>query len=171
MRKFLITFSMAAALTSVPVFAAHSSDDVRAAQQALKDKGLDPGPVDGINGPKTKSAIRQFQDQQHIKADGQLGPQTMDGLGVKRADPGTKMKIAGSNIKHSYAKGGKEIGAGSKELGHDVKHGDVVDGAKDFGKGVGAGAVAIGKGTGKAAKNAAVGVKDAVTGKKKDTDK
>ena len=32
-------------------------DDVRTAQQALQDKGFNPGPIDGIMGPHTKAAI------------------------------------------------------------------------------------------------------------------
>lgn len=31
---------------------------VRAVQQALKDKGTDPGPIDGIYGPKTAAALK-----------------------------------------------------------------------------------------------------------------
>ena len=29
-------------------------------QQALKDKGFDPGPVDGIDGPQTVSALKSY---------------------------------------------------------------------------------------------------------------
>lgn len=36
-------------------------DTVLAVQQALKDKGFDPGPLDGIFGPKTAKAIRAMQ--------------------------------------------------------------------------------------------------------------
>ena len=30
-----------------------ASGDVRSAQQALRDKGFDPGPIDGVMGPRT----------------------------------------------------------------------------------------------------------------------
>ena len=150
---------------------AQSADEVKQAQQSLKDKGLDPGPVDGVDGPKTHEAVRQYQKQQNLLADGQLGPQTLDSLGVKHGNAGTNMHAAGTNLKTSYANGGKDFGHAGKELGSDVKHGEVVGGAKDFGKGVGHGAEAIGVGTGHAAKNAAKGVKNAVTGNRnKDTD-
>jgi len=167
MRTLLLSSALAFGLCAVPaMLGAQSSDEVRQAQQALKDKGLDPGPVDGVDGPRTRAAVREYQKQQNLTADGKLGPQTLDSLGVKHGTAGTEMHEAGTNIKQSYKSGGKEIGEGSKGLGHDVKHGDVVGGAKEFGKGVGEGAKDIGVGTGHAAKNAAKGVKTAVTGEK-----
>jgi len=162
MYKFFAITALAISFSGLPRLAA-AQDTVRDAQQALKDKGFDPGPVDGIDGPRTRAAVRSYQEKQNINADGRLGPKTLDSLGVKHASAGTEMSAAGENVKHSYTEGGKEIGHGSKELGHDVKHGEVVDGAKDFGKGVGEGAKSIGVGTGHAAKNAAKGVKTAVT--------
>jgi len=36
--------------------------DVMVGQQRLKDLGFDPGPIDGILGPKTKSAFQRFQE-------------------------------------------------------------------------------------------------------------
>ena len=33
---------------------------VREVQQALVDAGYDPGPIDGIMGPRTKSALRKY---------------------------------------------------------------------------------------------------------------
>jgi peptidoglycan hydrolase-like protein with peptidoglycan-binding domain len=166
--RILLSTALGLSLCLAPVvLRAQSSDEIRQAQQALKDKGLDPGAVDGVDGPKTKSATRKFQKQQNLAPDGRLGPQTLDSLGVKHGTAGTQMHEAGSNIKHSYGNGGKSIGQGSKEMGSDVKHGEVVAGAKDFGKGIGKGAKDIGVGTGHAAKNVAKGVKNAVTPDKK----
>ncbi len=149
---------------------AQSSESVREAQQALKDKGFDPGPVDGIYGPNTQHALRQYQRQEKLTADGRLNDQTMDSLGVNRGTAGGEMHAAGKTIEHSYANGGREMKEGGKALGHDIKHGEVVDGAKDFGKDVGHGAKDIGVGTGHAAKDAAKGVKNGVTGDKTRTD-
>ncbi len=33
---------------------------VREVQQALRDAGYDPGPIDGIMGPRTRSALRTY---------------------------------------------------------------------------------------------------------------
>ena len=169
MRQILLASLLSLAFTAVPMTAGQSSDTVRAAQQALKDKGFDPGPVDGINGPQTQAAVKSFQEKQNLDADGHLGPKTLDSLGLKEARPGKEFGAAGENVKNSYGEGGKEVGHGSKQMGSDVKHGEVVDGAKSFGKGVGEGAKDIGVGTAHAAKNAAKGVKNAVTPGKKDT--
>ncbi len=45
-----------AAVGSVGARAAH----VREVQQALRDAGYDPGPIDGIMGPRTRSALRRY---------------------------------------------------------------------------------------------------------------
>jgi hypothetical protein len=169
MRKILITSAMAVGLCSIPaLLAQEGSDSVRQEQQALKDKGYDPGPVDGIDGPKTRDALRQYQRKENLDEGGQLGPQTRDRLGVRSGESGTEMKTAGSTMKHSYANGGKDIGHGAKAMGSDLKHGDVVEGGKDLGKGVGHGVAKMGEGTGHAAKDAGKSVKDKVTGDKKD---
>jgi peptidoglycan hydrolase-like protein with peptidoglycan-binding domain len=61
-----------------------SSETVRKAQQALKDKGHDPGPVDGIMGPQTQAAVKKFQESQaNMKSTGQLNQQTLSALGVE----------------------------------------------------------------------------------------
>jgi peptidoglycan hydrolase-like protein with peptidoglycan-binding domain len=141
-----------------------SRDTVREAQQALKDKGYDPGPIDGINGPRTRAAVSNYQQKEQLNADGRLGAKTLDSLGVRHASAGTEFSTAGENVKKSYTQGGKDIAHGTKEAGADIKHGEVVDSAKDLGKGVGHGAEQIGAGTGHAVKNAAKGAKTAVTG-------
>lgn len=171
MRKLIFGTAFAFGLLISPSLLAQGSDDVRAEQQALKDKGFDPGPIDGVNGPRTQGALRDFQRKQNLEADGRLGPQTRDALGLKPASANTDMKEAGTDLKTGYSQGGKDIGHGSKDMAHDVANGHPVDGAKDIGKGVGEGAAKIGEGTGHAVKNAAKGVKNAVTGDNKDTKK
>ena len=168
MRTLLASSLLAASLLAIPVLA-QNSGTIHDAQQSLKDKGLYDGPVDGINGPLTRAAVRKYQTQQNLTADGHLGPKTLDTLGVKNSGPGTEFKTSGEQTKRSYSKGGKDVAQGSKELGHDVKHGDVVDGGKDFGKGVGHGAAAVGVGTAHAAKSVAKGVTSAFDDKHKDT--
>lgn len=163
MRNILAAGVLGLSLCAIPVLA-QSHDTVRDAQQALRDKGYDPGPIDGINGPLTRAAVRSYQEKENINADGRLGPKTLDSLGVKHGSAGTQFSAAGENVKHSYSKGAKDMGHGTKEAGSDLKHGDVIDGAKDFGKGVGKGVGKIAVGTGHAVKNVAKGSKTAVTG-------
>ena len=50
---------------------------VKAMQQALKDKGHDPGSVDGEMGPKTEAAIRDYQQKEGLTATGTADAETM----------------------------------------------------------------------------------------------
>ena len=54
---------------------------VREAQQRLADLGYDPGTIDGIAGPRTANALRQFQRAQGLGATGRLDAETMNALG------------------------------------------------------------------------------------------
>ena len=65
------------------------SDDIRQAQQALMDKGIDPGPIDGKMGPRTKQALSDFQTKENLKVTGRLDSQTKDKLIAKKADTAT----------------------------------------------------------------------------------
>jgi peptidoglycan hydrolase-like protein with peptidoglycan-binding domain len=56
------------------------SDDIRQAQQALKDKGHDPGPIDGLMGPHTASAVRDYQKAENLKVTGRLDSETKSHL-------------------------------------------------------------------------------------------
>lgn len=49
-------------------------------QQALQNAGLYTGKVDGDLGPRTKRAIREFQEQNGLSADGKVGPKTWQKL-------------------------------------------------------------------------------------------
>src|SRR6185295_16625264 len=66
-----------------------ASEAVRRIQQALKDKGFDPGDVDGIWGRNTIAAVRQFQTRQGLEVDGVVGPKTTAALfaGAPSAPP------------------------------------------------------------------------------------
>jgi hypothetical protein len=55
------------------------SDRVQAAQEQLSLLGFDPGPIDGVFGPKTRKAIEAFEQSQprlQSQADGTFGPLT-----------------------------------------------------------------------------------------------
>ncbi|MCW8093404.1 NlpC/P60 family protein [Alteromonas sp. ASW11-130] len=46
-------------------------------QQALFDRGYNPGPIDGFPGRLTTKAIKQFQQENGLTADGLVGPKTL----------------------------------------------------------------------------------------------
>lgn len=49
-------------------------------QSALQVLGFDPGVADGIDGPKTKAAVKAFQESGSIAVDGIVGPDTREQL-------------------------------------------------------------------------------------------
>jgi peptidoglycan hydrolase-like protein with peptidoglycan-binding domain/DNA invertase Pin-like site-specific DNA recombinase len=53
---------------------------VRDVQRTLRGLGWQPGPVDGLYGPRTKAAVTRFQSAARIGADGVVGPQTRQAL-------------------------------------------------------------------------------------------
>lgn len=59
-----------------------SRDQVEALQAALNERGHDAGPVDGILGSGTRNALRAFQDEAGLRADGYPDPESLERLGV-----------------------------------------------------------------------------------------
>ena len=57
-----------------------AGDDVADLQQRLLDMGFDPGRCDGVFGPSTDRALRDFQRNVGIAADGLCGPATLRAL-------------------------------------------------------------------------------------------
>src|SRR3954471_12408415 len=53
---------------------------VREVQRTLRRLGWQPGPVDGLYGPRTTSAVTRFQSATGIGVDGIVGPQTRGSL-------------------------------------------------------------------------------------------
>ena len=49
---------------SITPVAAHSQEEIRILQLRLRDAGFDPGPFDGVMGPKTQLALQQLQASQ-----------------------------------------------------------------------------------------------------------
>ncbi len=56
-------------------------------QQALYDRGYNPGPIDGIPGRLTTKAIKQFQRGNGLTADGLAGPDTLAKLFPENSVP------------------------------------------------------------------------------------
>ena len=87
-----------------------SKDKVKEVQAALKNKGMDPGPEDGVLGPKTQSALREFQKSNSLQATGRIDEKTASALGVNVATSGS----SGSSDKETskgVSKRGNEAGS------------------------------------------------------------
>lgn len=66
--------------------------DVKQIQERLKLHGFDPGPLDGLMGPKTDRAIRAYQTSLTVAPTGVIGPWTMSRLReVPKPAPGASM--------------------------------------------------------------------------------
>jgi membrane-bound lytic murein transglycosylase B len=74
------TFVLALA---APVLAM-SDNQIIKVQEALKQKGDDPGPADGIMGKQTRAALKKFQKTNGLKATGTVDDQTAEKLGVQK---------------------------------------------------------------------------------------
>lgn len=53
---------------------------IKKIQTALKNAGFDPGPIDGKSGPKTKKAIKEFQELKGLTQDREIGPKAWEEL-------------------------------------------------------------------------------------------
>jgi osmotically-inducible protein OsmY len=63
---------------------------VKVMQQALTDRGFDPGPVDGVMGSRTTSALRDYQKSENLTVTGQLDVDTAAKLATTPVSSGTQ---------------------------------------------------------------------------------
>ncbi len=56
---------------------------IRALQERLAEVGFNPGPADGIYGPKTARAIRAFQRYKGLTQDGQISEELLQALEMR----------------------------------------------------------------------------------------
>ncbi len=61
-------------------------DTIEALQTALQTRGFEVGPVDGRMGPRTREAIRTFQDQQAMTRDGHPDRSLLRALGIEQSE-------------------------------------------------------------------------------------
>ena len=57
-------------------------------QKELKAAGLNPGPIDGDFGPKTRAAVMAYQRKHHLSVDGVVGSKTWSALTHDAFHPG-----------------------------------------------------------------------------------
>ncbi|MGF1610817.1 MAG: peptidoglycan-binding protein [Kiloniellales bacterium] len=55
---------------------------VKRLQIVLTENGYEPGPVDGIMGPKTAAALKAYQAANGLVPDGRVGEDTLQSLGL-----------------------------------------------------------------------------------------
>jgi hypothetical protein len=89
-----------------------NKDDVKKVQEALKDKGNDPGPADGVLGPQTQKALRAFQSAQGLKSTGRLDSETAKALGIEHGSS-SMSSPSSSKSPSSSSKESAPMGSGS----------------------------------------------------------
>lgn len=138
-KGWLIALSAAGSLVISPVFAAQHEGEmgaqsqqtggeqaasqqqadpeiVRSVQQSLSEQGYDAGPVDGIMGPQTKEALKEFQQAQGLDASGELNEQSLAEMGLERE----AAEFAAGEVREggeSGAQPGSEAGGAPDESG------------------------------------------------------
>jgi len=73
-------------VTPATLSAGAQGDEVRRLQLALIAANYDPGGVDGVYGAGTEAAVRRFQGDHGLTADGIAGPRTWEALGAGTLD-------------------------------------------------------------------------------------
>ena len=136
---FVFLMTMMLGLSLMPQAFAGHHHDVKRVQEALRDKGFDPGPIDGVMGSQTRQAISQYQQSENLPVTGHLDGETAGKLGVEKESEGGDFKTAG-----------KDVGRGGEGVGHEMKKGKPIAAGKDLGEGVGKGGKKVGEGVKKA---------------------
>jgi peptidoglycan hydrolase-like protein with peptidoglycan-binding domain len=88
-----------------------ASNEVRHAQQKLKDAGEYQGKIDGLAGPQTHRALIAYQHKNNLKQTGRLDPATKQKLGLASA---SSSSTSGSSMP---ATGGSSSGSGNSPSG------------------------------------------------------
>src|SRR5918996_6393957 len=83
-----------------------AKEDIKKVQEALKEKGNDPGPADGVMGPQTQKALRAFQSKNGLKTGGRLDVETAKALGVEKGS--SSMGKGSSSMEKSGSPSSKE---------------------------------------------------------------
>jgi peptidoglycan hydrolase-like protein with peptidoglycan-binding domain len=126
-------------LSLAPRASAGDRGNIKKMQESLRDKGYDPGRIDGVMGSQTRDAISQYQKSENLPVTGHLDGETAAKLGVGQESEKGDFKTAG-----------KDVGRGGEGVGYEMKQGKPIAAGKDIGEGVGKGGKKVGEGVKKA---------------------
>ena len=79
-----------------PVVDATYDSMVEAVQEALTERGFEPGKIDGAMGSRTRNALREFQRSVGLPSTGEIDAATIAALGLDRPDSGETPSAATS---------------------------------------------------------------------------
>ena len=111
----------------------------RQLQQALRDRGFDPGPIDGINGPQTRAAVMDYQRANNMEATGRPSQQMLSSLGVAAGGTRAAQGSRGTSERDRAYMGGGTVGQdrGTGATGGTMGSGAGGPGMRDMGTGAG----------------------------------
>lgn len=81
----------------------YGSGTVHDAQQALQQRGFNPGPIDGRWGPQTANAVEDFQRANNMQVTGRLDSQVLQALNVNQSG---STQTGSSDRNRAYMGGG-----------------------------------------------------------------
>jgi peptidoglycan hydrolase-like protein with peptidoglycan-binding domain len=90
-----------------------SSSDIRQAQQQLRTEHLYQGRIDGRLGPQTRTAIKRFQQQNHLPVTARLDSRTMSSLSGGGMGQGSSQPTG--NAPQTGSQPGNTMGQGSSD--------------------------------------------------------
>ena len=114
-RSLIATIGLTLVVGFSPALAA-SECDVRQAQQALDERGIDTGPIDGVFGPRTQRAVQQFQTQNDLTASGTLDGDTCQALLAPEQAEAAKAEAAAAEAAEVAARRGIRAGQPDADL-------------------------------------------------------
>ena len=74
-----------------------SPELVKQVQEKLSAAGHEAGPSDGVLGPKTQAALKEFQEKEGLQASGQLDQQTLAALEIYTPEGSASSSVGASS--------------------------------------------------------------------------
>ena len=119
-RSLIATIGLTLVVGFSPALAA-SECDVRQAQQALDERGIDTGPIDGVFGPRTQRAVQQFQTQNDLTASGTLDGDTCQALLAPEQAEAAKAEAAAAEAAAAEAAAADKAESAQQEQGSSAQ--------------------------------------------------
>lgn len=102
--RIMVAIVMTLNLLCIGISTSFADGLVKKAQQFLVEKGIDPGPVDGFWGSRTKSGLMEFQKMEGLAVSGQLDEATQKRLFALAEKPLANETLAVESMKQEQPK-------------------------------------------------------------------
>jgi len=123
--KMTVLSMMVPFFLQIGILTAFADDLVRRAQESMVEKGIDPGPIDGIWGPLTRGGVIEFQKRQGLTVSGRLDDATKKRLFSTPESPPSDIKTATEPSAPEKSSPGVPMVAHEKQKKEEQKASDV----------------------------------------------